>query len=126
MEDGWEGRVDIHEKLDSVSRKKFGLGESSFERDPFTNDTNFGKFNNHRTGSRSPERRHSSDTHGFPVTNGKSRKKAKKLSRRANFDGISEHDLIANGLYAFTPQQLTIYNKFTAMIAEFDNTDMVR
>ena len=81
-------------------------------------DRDKGTGKSYRTGVEHREsggHRHS-HSHGHPV---------KKPSRRADFDGISENDLIANGLYTLTTQQLTTFNQFSEMISSFDNTDMV-
>ena len=119
-EEGWHSRVDICEKLDSLSRKKFGLYDDCYKSRNF-NTTSSGKdrrSHDYHDKERSPDRndRRSSVPGREPV---------KKPSRRADFDGISENDLIANGLYALTPQQRTLFNNFTDMITSFDNTDMV-
>jgi hypothetical protein len=41
-------------------------------------------------------------------------------------DDVATEDLIMVGLYRFNPQQLEIFNQFTAMLSSFDEYDMVR
>lgn len=131
-EAGWEGRVDINEKIDNLNRKKFALNESNFEKDgrAFKSNANtHPSVTNKRSHSpiAATNAGHRQHQHQHQQTNEKlgGNEAAKKPSRRADFDGISENDLIANGLYTLAPQQLNIFNNFTDMISSFDNTDMV-
>lgn len=146
-EAGWEGRIDIYEKIDDLSRKKFALHESGRDTSPGQSDRR-----HPRASSRSPDRQQfrqqtrphspiaatgagadagadaSSHTQQHTRRGGHGHGHGdvvKKPSRRADFDGISENDLIANGLYTLAPQQLKTFNSFTDMISSFDNTDMV-
>jgi hypothetical protein len=136
--------LDIYEKIDDLSRKKFAMHESSFHTDIFKSNTHHttaaagggggggggGGLSSHpRASSRSPtsrgrQRQHVPATHTHTHTR-HDHDHAKKPSRRADFDGISENDLIANGLYTLTPQQLGVFHSFTEMISSFDHTDMV-
>lgn len=51
----------------------------------------------------------------------------KKPSRnhRVDFEGVSENDLIANGLYFLDDEQMEVYDKFTSLLACHDPFDMV-
>lgn len=124
--------MDICEKIDKVSRKKFGLHDSYYQTESSHESMGGGADNGremrHLTpGQTSKRAPHSPDRQPTsPSSAPPKREPIKKPSRRADFDGISENDLIANGLYALTPQQLSLFNNFTDMISNFDNSDMVR
>lgn len=140
-EAGWEGRVDIYEKVDSLSKKKFACYDNKLQatdHSKFRSNKEEGNKNIKQSFScrqQSPDRLQgtkSADSPNQPHTHPKSssrtrhsHQETKKQSRRADFDGISENDLIANGLYTLTPKQLSSFNAFTDMISSFDNTDMV-
>jgi hypothetical protein len=52
-------------------------------------------------------------------------KVSKHLSHRADIPGISESDLIANGLYQLDDSQFSLFDDFAQMLSNFDHHDMV-
>jgi hypothetical protein len=47
-------------------------------------------------------------------------------SHRVDDPEMSENDRIANGTYYLSPEQLQVFQDFTALLSSFDNFDQVR
>mmetsp|Transcript_12702 Transcript_12702/g.19138 ORF Transcript_12702/g.19138 Transcript_12702/m.19138 type:complete len:245 (+) Transcript_12702:121-855(+) len=120
----WESRVVITENMPATQRKQRAKAEAeaflSQRRVPADDGTADGismkrphsaRPKSSRSKTRS-QRKHSSSPEVHEC-------------RRVDIEGISENDLIANGLYYLTEKQLELYDEFVTMLSEFDHTDMI-
>lgn len=85
------------------------------------------------SGIGSPQRRpqtapsHSQSKKGVLSASMESFEKPKRQHRshRVDFEGVSDNDLIANGLYYLDDEQMEVYDRFTSLLASHDPFDMV-
>jgi hypothetical protein len=111
----WKSRLITTENLGQAKRKE--VRDSKKISDSLrSEDTSARVFSS--SSNISMHNSHSNDHHSSQIL-------LSSQSRRVDDPGMTESDLIANGAYYLSPEQLKTYQDFTELLASFDNYDMV-
>ena len=126
-EDGWENRIILTPNLEDLNRKSKARAEidssmlqSSFDRK--YSDRGKPASSRPRTAPGGGKSRANRSPH---VPSHSNSYDSKPRSHRVDFAGVSENDLIANGLYYLDDAQMEVYDNFTSLLACHDQFDMV-
>jgi hypothetical protein len=112
----WKSRLITTENLEQTKRKEIresrktndSLKSQDTSPQVFSSSSNVSMHNSNSNHDRHSQILQSPQTH------------------RVDDPEMTENDLIANGAYYLSPEQLKTYQDFTELLASFDNYDMVR
>jgi hypothetical protein len=123
-EHGWENRITLTSNLEELNKKskaKAALEESMLS----TRKEQLGSSSSRPKTAPSNSRQRGGGDMGHASSSSRSAHKKSSRSHRVDFEGVSDNDLIANGLYYLDDEQMEVYDRFTSLLACHDPFDMV-